>query len=159
MRRLSAAAAESLAWLPGERHDVPELMRAFDVFALPSLGEGISNTVLEAMASGLPVVATQVGGNPELVEEGKTGTLVPPGDARALAAAARAYAEDPARASAHGAAGRRQAEAKFSIASMVAAYLGVYDAVLARNAREHGRSGRAADAAGAPSSASIGHRE
>ena len=76
---LADAGVESLAWLPGERADVPDLMRTFDVFALPSLGEGISNTILEAMATGLPVVATRVGGNAELVEEGVTGTLVPAG--------------------------------------------------------------------------------
>ena len=62
----------------GERADVPDLMRAFDLFVLPSVGEGMSNTILEAMASGLPVVATRVGGNPELIEEDVTGTLVPP---------------------------------------------------------------------------------
>ena len=62
-------------------------MRALDVFVLPSLREGLSNTILEAMASGLPVVATRVGGNPELVEEGHTGQLVPPADPVAMAAA------------------------------------------------------------------------
>src|SRR5262249_30644882 len=66
LRLLRAAGAEPLAWLPGERADVPEIMRALDLFVLPSLAEGVSNTILEAMASGLPVVATRVGGNPEL---------------------------------------------------------------------------------------------
>ena len=61
------AGVADLAWLPGERHDVPDVMRGLDCFVLPSLAEGISNTILEAMASGLPVIATEVGGNPELV--------------------------------------------------------------------------------------------
>ena len=65
---LREAGAEALAWLPGERADIPELMRAMDLFVLPSLGEGISNTILEAMSTGLPVVATRVGGNVELGE-------------------------------------------------------------------------------------------
>ena len=60
----------------GERGDIPEVLAAMDVFVLPSIAEGMSNTVLEAMASGLPVVATRVGGNPELVEDGVTGRLV-----------------------------------------------------------------------------------
>ena len=64
VRRL---ALDDAVWMPGSRADVPSLMRAMDVFVLPSRNEGISNTVLEAMASGLPVIATRVGGNPELV--------------------------------------------------------------------------------------------
>ena len=66
---LGVAGAGDLVWLPGERADIPEIMRVLDLFVLPSIAEGISNTILEAMASGLPVVATRVGGNPELVEE------------------------------------------------------------------------------------------
>ena len=74
-----------LAWLPGERADVPDVMRGLDCFVLPSLAEGISNTILEAMASGLPVLATDVGGNAELVVDGRTGEIVAPGDVEALA--------------------------------------------------------------------------
>src|SRR5262249_61074437 len=74
---LAQAGRGHLAWLPGERDDVARLMQGFDVFVLPSLAEGISNTILEAMATGLPIVATQVGGNPELVDEGRTALLVP----------------------------------------------------------------------------------
>jgi sugar transferase (PEP-CTERM/EpsH1 system associated) len=74
---LQAAGIQHLAWLPGERKDVADVMRGLDCFVLPSLGEGISNTILEAMASGLPVIATAVGGNVELVAEGQNGTLVP----------------------------------------------------------------------------------
>ena len=60
---LAAAGLAHLAWLPGERHDIAAVMRALDVFVLPSKNEGISNTILEALASGLPVIATAVGGN------------------------------------------------------------------------------------------------
>ena len=143
---LAQAGAESLAWLPGERDDVPELMRTFDVFALPSLGEGISNTVLEAMATGLPVVATRVGGNPELVEEGVTGMLVPAGAHRPLAMALRTYVDDVALARRHGANGRKLAEERFSIDAMVAGYLSVYDSVLA------GGTSKSAATAAAPAS-------
>src|SRR6185503_4469668 len=83
-------------WLAGERADIAELMRGFDCFALPSLGEGISNTILEAMASRLPVVASRVGGNDELIESGMTGLLVPPSDPVALADALLSYYRDRA---------------------------------------------------------------
>jgi sugar transferase (PEP-CTERM/EpsH1 system associated) len=127
---LQMAGAESLAWLPGERHDSPDIMRALDVFVLPSLREGISNTILEAMASGLPVVATRVGGNPELVEEGHTGQLVPPVDPVAMAEAICIYGHDRGLAVCHGRAGRQRVENQFSMVAMVNSYLAVYDAVL-----------------------------
>ena len=85
-----------LAWLPGQRGDISKCLQAIDVFVLPSIAEGISNTILEAMATGLPVIATAVGGNPELVVDGKTGTLVPSGDPAAMAAAMRRYLDDRA---------------------------------------------------------------
>lgn len=138
---LAEAGVDRLAWLPGERDDVPELMRTFDVFALPSLGEGISNTILEAMATGLPVVATRVGGNPELVEEGVTGMLVPVGLHRAMADALGAYVNHVVLARRHGANARRRVEMHFSIDAMTAGYLSVYDSVLASP-----RTGRAASA-------------
>jgi len=123
---LAAAGVRELAWLPGERTDVPALMRGLHAFALPSLAEGISNTILEAMASGLPVLATAVGGNADLVDEGLTGRLVPAADAPAMARALAALAADPAQAAALGRAGRAAAEARFSLQAMVAAYRGVY---------------------------------
>ena len=107
-------------------------MRAFDVFVLSSLGEGISYTMLEAMASGLPVVATRVGGNVELVDEGITGTLVPSSDPAALEAAMEAYFPDRAMAQRHGRAGRAKVEWQFTEEAMVSAYLKTYDRVLAR---------------------------
>ena len=117
-------------WLPGARTDVPELMRGFDLFVLPSLGEGISNTILEAMACGLPVIATRVGGNPELVEEGRTGALVPAGDAVAMAQAMLAYSRAPDLAESHGRAGRAEVERRFSMEAMLRAYMEVYDSVI-----------------------------
>jgi len=129
---LADAGLVDLAWLPGERRDVSELMRAFDAFALPSLGEGISNTILEAMASGLPVVATAVGGNPELVSDGVTGHIVTSDDVKALATSLVALARDPARAAALGAAGRADVERRFSLQAMVGAYQRVYENALAK---------------------------
>jgi glycosyltransferase involved in cell wall biosynthesis len=105
-------------------------MRTLDVFVLPSLREGLSNTILEAMASGLPVVATRVGGNPELVEEGRTGQLVPPADFVVMAEAICIYGRDRGLAVSHGRAGRQHVENQFSMAAMVNSYLAVYDAVL-----------------------------
>jgi glycosyltransferase involved in cell wall biosynthesis len=119
-----------LAWLPGARDDVPEWLRTLDLFVLPSQAEGISNTILEAMACGLPVVATKVGGNAELVVEGETGRLVPASDPDALALAIRESVEDAERLCAQGEAGRWRVEERFSMEAMVAAYLKVYDAVL-----------------------------
>lgn len=117
--------------LVGDRSDIPELMHAMDLFVMSSLGEGISNTILEAMASGLPVIATEVGGNSELVDAGVTGTLVPPSRPEAMAQALLKYFEDNALAQAHGAAGRAKIEARFSMTAMVRGYTEVYDAVLA----------------------------
>jgi sugar transferase (PEP-CTERM/EpsH1 system associated) len=127
---LREARAHDISWLPGERDDVPEIMRSLDLFVLPSLAEGISNTILEAMASGLPVVATRVGGNPELVVEGVTGMLVPPADPAAQAEVIRGYVVNPNNLTRHGRAGRTRAEKHFSIEAMVDGYIGVYEAVL-----------------------------
>ena len=112
--------------------DVAEQLREFDVFALPSRAEGISNTILEAMATGLPMAVTSVGGNPELVLEGKTGFLVAPADPPALAAVLARYVEDPGLARSHGANGRARAESEFSLEQMVEHYLAVYDRATGR---------------------------
>src|SRR5262249_53212127 len=116
---LRRAGANELAWLPGEVNDVPATLQQMDAFALPSLSEGMSNTILEAMATGLPVIATGVGGNSELVREGETGTLIRPGDPAALAAAIRVYIDDPKLCSSHGSLARAWIEEGFSIESMV----------------------------------------
>jgi sugar transferase (PEP-CTERM/EpsH1 system associated) len=128
---LESHGAGGLAWLPGERADVPDLLRGLDLFVLPSQAEGISNTILEAMASGLPVVATAVGGNPELVADGECGRLVPPADPAAMADALAAYVRDRAMLRAHGLAARRRAERDFGIDTMVRSYQDLYDGLLA----------------------------
>jgi sugar transferase (PEP-CTERM/EpsH1 system associated) len=114
-------------WLAGARDDVPALMAALDLFVLPSLAEGISNTILEAMACGLPVVATRVGGNAELVEEGRTGFLVARGDPTAMATALAGYVHDSGLRRDHGAAARQRIEEQFSLDGMVARYTDLYD--------------------------------
>ncbi|MGH6635526.1 MAG: TIGR03088 family PEP-CTERM/XrtA system glycosyltransferase [Gammaproteobacteria bacterium] len=131
---LRESGLEDLAWLPGARSDIASLLRSFDIFVLPSLAEGISNTILEAMASGLPVVATQVGGNPELVSPGVTGYLVPPGEPGAITRAITRYLVEPALMRAQGRAGRERVESRFSIRTMVGGYLELYDSLL-RSAR------------------------
>lgn len=127
---IRAAGIGDVTWLAGERSDVPELMRALDVFALPSQAEGISNTILEAMASGLPVVATAVGGNAELVAEGETGALVPAQNPDAMARALLRYTEDAALRQAHGLAARKRVEQNFSIDGMVERYAALYEDLL-----------------------------
>jgi sugar transferase (PEP-CTERM/EpsH1 system associated) len=116
--------------LVGTRRDVEAFLREIDVYVLPSLNEGISNTILEAMASGLPVVATNVGGNKELVVDGVTGSLVPPVDSVSLAAALGRYCNEPELRRAHGAAARDRALGHFSMESMARAYLHVYEQLL-----------------------------
>lgn len=121
--------------LAGARDDVPAQMRDFDLFVLPSRAEGISNTILEAMATGLPVIATDVGGNAELVAHGETGFLVPPGDPAAIAERIGWYRAHPAELARHGRAARARAEAAFSIDAMVARYRALYRDGLAARGR------------------------
>ncbi|MDQ3189316.1 MAG: TIGR03088 family PEP-CTERM/XrtA system glycosyltransferase [Pseudomonadota bacterium] len=134
-RILQRAGARELAWFAGERNDVPQVMRGLDCFVLPSLGEGISNTIQEAMASALPVIATRVGGNAELVEDGVTGRLVPAADPAALAQAIVDYIDDPVRARQHGRAARLRIERTFSLERMVDSYHQLYLAELTASRR------------------------
>lgn len=129
---LTEAGLAHLAWLPGERHDIAALLRSMDVFVLPSLNEGISNTLLEAQASGLPVIATRVGGNVELVEDGVNGTLVAPSDVAEMAQALLSYLDADARIQEQGARARRRVADSFSISAMAQAYARVYEQVLHR---------------------------
>jgi glycosyltransferase involved in cell wall biosynthesis len=110
----------------GHRADVPAVLRASDVYVQTSLTEGFSNAILQAMACGLPVVATAVGGNPELVTA-DAGTLLPPRDARAIGEAIGALVADPARRRSMGRAARRRVEASGSIAAMAAAYSDAFE--------------------------------
>ncbi len=110
----------------GFQTDVSRYLAAADIFLLSSVSEGISLTLLEAMASGLPVVATAVGGNPEVVVAGVTGLLVAPSDPAALAAATLTLTGDPATAAAMGAAGRARVADRFGSAAMVEAYSRLY---------------------------------
>jgi len=129
---LAEGGVSDLAWLPGERHDIPAILRGLDVFVLPSFGEGVSNTILEAMSSGLPVVATRVGANAELVENGETGRVVTASDAEALADAIASYVDDPAQTRRHGTAGRRRVVTQFGLDRMIDRYHRLYLAQLAR---------------------------
>jgi glycosyltransferase involved in cell wall biosynthesis len=113
----------------GHRDDVRSLLAAFDVFANSSISEGVSLTILEGMAARLPVVATRVGGTPEVIDEGTTGLLVPARSPNELANAIVPLAADPARAAAMGAAGRTRVEERFSLDRMVGQYAGVYAAL------------------------------
>ncbi len=135
---LADAGVRDLAWFAGERSDVVALMQSFDAFALPSLGEGVSNTILEAMATGIPVVATRVGANADLVDDGVSGAIVPAADSDALAQALVRYYADPPLARRHGRAGRQIAEQRFSLARMVERYDALYRGLLARRARGAG---------------------
>jgi len=112
------------------RSDVERVLAALDIFVLSSVSEGLSNTILEAMASGVPVVATRVGGAEESVEEGRTGILVPASDPDELAAALAALAADQERRAQFGAAGRLKAEREFSLDAMTAAYTDFYTALV-----------------------------
>jgi sugar transferase (PEP-CTERM/EpsH1 system associated) len=134
-QRLEAMVKEQelggVVWLPGARSDIPELMRAMDIFVLPSENEGISNTILEAMATGLPVVAGDVGGNPELIPDGTTGTLYETRNGGSLDAALLRYVRNPTLRSDHGAAARARVCKDFSLEAMIARYCALYDQMMA----------------------------
>ncbi len=125
--QVAAAGVKDAVWLAGARTDIAELMRGFSLFALSSIAEGTPVTLLEAMACGLPVVSTAVGGIPELIQDGATGTLVPASDSAAMAAALARYAGDAQLCARHGAAARARIEAHNSVAAMVHAYVTLYD--------------------------------
>jgi glycosyltransferase involved in cell wall biosynthesis len=110
----------------GARDDIPELLASFDVFAFPSLFEGLCLAVIEAQAAGVPVVATPVGGIRETVIDGETGLLVPTRDPRALAAAIRRLLRDRSAAEAMAAEAKRRVRQRFSVERMVEATLRLY---------------------------------
>jgi sugar transferase (PEP-CTERM/EpsH1 system associated) len=125
--QVASLGLQDAVWLPGARADIAAVLHTFSVFALPSLAEGTPVSMLEAMACGLPVVASRVGGIPEVVDEGVQGLLVPVGDVDALTAALARYAQDASLRATHGRAARARVEDRFSLRAMVAAYGLLYD--------------------------------
>jgi sugar transferase (PEP-CTERM/EpsH1 system associated) len=132
LAQVAEAGAEARVWLPGARADIAELLRELDVFAMPSLAEGTPGAALEAMASGITVVASRVGGLCEVVRHRMTGTLVPPVDSEALARAIESYVDDPELAARHGSAGRERVLRHYAMSNMVAAYQALYDELCER---------------------------
>jgi glycosyltransferase involved in cell wall biosynthesis len=129
-REASLLGLEGRLLFTGFREDVPELLGELTVSVQPSLSEGLSNVVLESFAAGVPVVATAVGGNPEMVEGGVNGLLVPPRDAQALADAVCLLLGDPDRARRWGAEGRRLVADRFSLGAMVRRTAALYEDLL-----------------------------
>ena len=126
-----AAAAGVDLRLIGYRADVDQVLSALDVFVLSSVSEGLSNTILEAMAAARPVVATRVGGAEEMIDDGVTGVLVPPSDAAAMAAALRRVLAAGDRGAAMGTAARRRVEAEFTLPGMMRRYEQLYTSAVA----------------------------
>lgn len=127
--KVRAAGISDVVWLPGARTDIADIIQTFSVFVLPSIAEGTPVTLLEAMSAGLPVVATRVGGVPEVVVNDATGKLVPANDAAALAAGIADYIRQPELVAQHGAAGRKRIEHHYSMEAMLVAYANLYGAL------------------------------
>ncbi|MFI5360721.1 MAG: glycosyltransferase [Elusimicrobiota bacterium] len=122
---------ERSVWLLGEKGEIPSWLSAFDLYCLPSLWEGLPNSLLEAMALGLPVVASDVDGVPEAVTSGKDGLLVPPAKPAALAAALKSLGGDPDKRAALGAAAKATVTERFTLRRMIGEYERAYENVLA----------------------------
>ena len=132
LQRQAADGMQSRVCFVGDSSRVPEMLNAMDVFALPSLNEGMSNTLLEAMACGLPVLATNVGGNPEIVENNINGCLFEPGDVAWLGAKLKFLAQDPALIHQLGTSARNRAIESFSLSRMLENYRSFYLDLAAR---------------------------
>lgn len=130
LRQAQAAGISRAVHLVGHRDDVASCLAGMDVFVLPSLNEGMGRALVEAMAAGLPVIATRVGGVPALIDHGNNGLLVAPGDAQALADALRSYLRQPDLATRVGEAARRSVDARFSSSQMVRAIEALYEETL-----------------------------
>jgi glycosyltransferase involved in cell wall biosynthesis len=130
LRRAEHLSIRERLIVAGFQEDVVPFLHAMDVFVLPSRTEGLPITILEAMAAGKPVVATAVGGIPEVVRDDETGLLVPPGDPGRLAEAVMRLLEAPALAKAMGEAGRRQVESRFTMEQEARQTARVYGQVL-----------------------------
>lgn len=131
LQRLAAAGgAAGRVWFMNSRNDIPEMLHALDVVVSPSLSEGFSNAILEAMAAGKPVIATRVGGSPEQIIDGVTGLLVPPQDAGAIAQALLTLLRSPGLRREMGAAAQRHVQENFSVAIMTRNHTRLYDDLL-----------------------------
>lgn len=115
-----------LAWLPGARHDIADLLRKIDVFSLPSLAEGLPNSLLEAMACGLPVIASRVGGIPDLITDGQSGFLIEPQSIDQCSSAIEHYLHHPEDLQTHGKAAQQRIEGEFTLAQAMANYDALY---------------------------------
>lgn len=131
-QQAQALGIASAVTFTGTRADMPLLYSALDVFVLPSYQEGFPMSVLEAMACGVPVIATRVGDVPEIVEQGATGLLVPPGDRSALQAAIAQLLTDAQKRHDLGAAGHRRLCERFTSNAMARRYRALYEEVLNR---------------------------
>jgi sugar transferase (PEP-CTERM/EpsH1 system associated) len=136
----SAGLADRVTFL-GHRTDPEVVLAALDVFVLPSISEGLPNTVLEAMATGLPSVVSRVGGADELIEPGVTGVLVAPGDPAALARALGTLIRDEGLRRVMGTAARLRTESEFTLAGMIRRYEGLYTSAEGPSRRYAGRPG------------------
>lgn len=134
--QVASLGLQDVVWLPGARADVAALLHGFSLFTLPSLAEGTPVSMLEAMACGLPVVASKVGGIPEVVSDGVEGSLVPPQDVEALARALADHVRDPALRRQRGEAARARVEAAFSMRAMLAEYGKLYDRLCRHKLRQ-----------------------
>lgn len=130
MQLAQSLGIEHLTAFTGDRTDVAQLLQCMDVFVLPSLAEGISNTLLEAMATGLPVIATRVGGNVELVRDGENGALFESGDVASLTRLLAAYVTDGDARRRHGERSRGLALESFSLEAMIEGYRGAYETLI-----------------------------
>jgi glycosyltransferase involved in cell wall biosynthesis len=119
----------------GARPDIPQLLAASDLFVLPSLWEGLPMALLEGMAAGLPVIATDVAGSRQVVVNGESGLLVPPGDPTALASAMTGLLADDAERTRLGRAARQRVESEFSAARQAARHAEAYEAARRRRQR------------------------
>jgi glycosyltransferase involved in cell wall biosynthesis len=131
-RQIAKRGLEDRFKLPGYRSDAKKLIQCMDVFVLCSVSEGTSMALLEAMTAGVPVVVTDVGGNPEIVIRDKTGWVVPSNDRNALAGAISAAAGDPRLAGQYARAGKERYERRFRFQTMIRTYLGIYEGLLGK---------------------------
>jgi glycosyltransferase involved in cell wall biosynthesis len=138
LEKVAATLGDRAVFL-GERNDLPMLFNAMDAFAQTSISEGTSNTILEAMASGLPVAATRVGGNPELITHEMSGLLFPPGDLAVLAANLAQLATNPNLCQRLGEAARQRVVNEFSLDRMLTSYEALYLNLAARRSVSLGR--------------------